>query len=239
MACFLLASGAARALDINAYTESYPPYSYVNEQGQPVGLSVQFVRQILEETGLPYRITVMPWSRAMQRAVEEDNALIFAMARTPEREEIFDWLAYISSVEYFLFARKEDDRPVTLSRLRQGEFRVACLQADVSCSLLDQMEIPVANRLRITEINRPDVRLVYLERADLYIGPKAFNANHLAHQGLPRDAMKPVFRMGHGGDMYLAAAKVVQPAIREAVRAAYVRLKNDGRLIVVPSELTR
>lgn len=223
---------------VQVYTESYPPYSYINDQGNAVGLSVQYVRQIMEHSGLKFQISVMPWSRAMQRALTEDNALIFAMARTKQREATFDWLAYISSVNYYLFARSDDDRTVSLAALQAGEFRVTCLQSDISCDLLASFNIPISSALKITEINRPDVRLVYHGRADLYIGPKAFNASHLLHQGLPADAMKPVFKMGHGGDMYLAAAKTVKKDIRDRVRKSYEVLKESGQLIVVPSELS-
>lgn len=240
LSCFVVqAEGKAEALpDVQVYTESYPPYSYVNAQGRPAGLSVQYVQQILEQSGLGYEITVMPWSRAMQRAQIEDNALIFAMARTQEREKFFDWLAYISSVDYYLFARADETRTVTLEGLQAGVFRVTCLQADISCDLLSEFQIPISSALKITEIDRPDVRLVYHGRADLYIGPKAFNASHLEHQGLPADAMKPVFKMGRGGDMFLAAALSVDPDIRAKVKEAYRTLKDSGRLMVVPSEVS-
>ncbi|WP_262689676.1 substrate-binding periplasmic protein [Kordiimonas aestuarii] len=130
--CCLLAMPAEAADDdVTVYTEEFPPYNY-SEQGNAVGLATAKVRQVLGEARLNYKIRVVPWPRAMQRALSEDNAFIFTIARTPEREDTFDWIVPIAKSEFHLYVRKGEAGRATEHAIRVGELgrRLIIFQPD-------------------------------------------------------------------------------------------------------------
>jgi polar amino acid transport system substrate-binding protein len=84
---------------LTLYTEHWPPYQSIDEQGNISGLSVNKIKKTLDAVNWPYEIIVMPWARAMYQIHKVPNSLIFSIARFPERESAFNWLVKLSKVE--------------------------------------------------------------------------------------------------------------------------------------------
>lgn len=232
-AAVLLAIRVPVAADqVRVYTESYPPYSYVTKEGQIDGLAVRLVRQVLDASSLDYRLIIVPWNRAYRAALEEDNSLIFTIARVPEREGKFDWLVQLGEVKFHLYGRRDDarlDTPAMFHRaLREGELKLACLVNDISCALVDDMKLPPGAVFRIAEKARPDVLLVLAGRADLYVAEEIHNRYRLMRLGLGTDRLKPVHTLDTDGRLYLAAGFQVNEAIRQQVRAGAEKLRQAG-----------
>lgn len=230
-ACSLLAPSAHAQEpnpDIIIYTESYPPYSYLTKEGAIDGLSTRLVRRLMDETGLKYRLVLVPWTRAYRATLEEDNALIFTIARSEGREELFQWLVQLGSINFHLFARREDDRFDTEMNWQAGDYRVACLVDDISCLLVKGLKVPEKNIYRIAEVNRPDAMLVLAGRADLYVAEPIHNRYRLLSLGVSPDRLKPVKALDAGGDLFLASGLGFRAELRAAVLAARKRLQSAG-----------
>ncbi len=238
-ACWLVALPAqAQGPELVVYTESYPPYSYVTKDGHIDGLSTRVVRRLLDETGLEYRIVPAPWTRAYRAALEEDNALIYTIARSEGREELFQWLVHLSSIKFQLFARQDDHRFDTEINWDMAHYRVACLVDDISCLLVKGLNVPEKNIYRIAEVNRPDVMLVLAGRADLYVAEAIHNRYRLRALGVAPDRLKPVKTLEAGGELYLASGLGLRPAFRAAIMDAQSRLRAAGDpLTLDPNEL--
>jgi len=84
---------------LTLYTEHWPPYQLVDQQGQLSGISVDKVKNTLESVQWPYEIKVLPWARAIKEVNSNGNSLIFSTARFAERENKFQWLARLASVK--------------------------------------------------------------------------------------------------------------------------------------------
>ncbi len=216
------------ASDIVIYTESYPPYSYLTKDGQLDGLSTRLVRRLMDETGLTYRIVLVPWTRAYRATLEEDNALIFTIARSEGREDLFEWLVQLGSIKFQLYARQEDNRFDSEINWNKAGYRIACLVDDISCLLVKGLNVPEQYIYRIAEVNRPDVTLVLAGRADLYVAEKIHNLYRLKALGVPADSLKAVKTLDAGGDLFLASGLGLKPELRAAVLAAQARLQAAG-----------
>jgi polar amino acid transport system substrate-binding protein len=75
-------------------TENYPPYSY-EQEGEITGISTDIVKCIMDESGLEYKIEVLPWARAYEMALNKDDVLIYSIMRIPEHETLFNWIALL------------------------------------------------------------------------------------------------------------------------------------------------
>lgn len=75
-----------------------PPYSYL-QGDQPSGLNVEWIDQVRQQ--LPYRsdVYVYPLKRAMYEVKGNNSSVLFGLARTPEREADFRWVAPMYDVE--------------------------------------------------------------------------------------------------------------------------------------------
>lgn len=210
------------------YTESYPPYSYLTKDDQIDGLATRLVRRLMDEAGLEYRIVLVPWTRAYRATLEEDNALLFTLARTEGREELFQWLVRLGDVKFHLFARQEDERFDSETKWDEAKYRIACLVDDISCLLVKGLKVPEANIYRIAEVNRPDVMLVLAGRADLYVAEAIHNRYRLKGLGVSPDRLKPVKALDADGELFLASGLAFRAELRAAILAAQERLQAAG-----------
>ncbi|MWV14467.1 transporter substrate-binding domain-containing protein [Pseudomonas sp. L-22-4S-12] len=90
----LCCAGAVAAAPLQLYTEEYPPLNF-SRDGQPTGLGVEVVQEILRRTGQQARISIVPWARGYQVAQVEANSGLFVTMRTAEREHLFKWVGPI------------------------------------------------------------------------------------------------------------------------------------------------
>lgn len=120
----LLFCVAADAETLHVYTEPSPPYHYVNSQGQVVGTSTDIVRKILEGAGYDVEFYVMPWARTLRMVSQQENALVYSLARTPDRESQFFWIAPVSDFKLALvkLRARKDIQVRSLSDIHQYSF---------------------------------------------------------------------------------------------------------------------
>lgn len=72
-------------------TEEAPPTSF-SRDGELHGLAIDVVRALIERTGDPAKIELLPWTRGYHLAQHTPNTAIFSTVRTPEREASFQWV---------------------------------------------------------------------------------------------------------------------------------------------------
>ena len=119
-----MAAGQARAAPelprLHGFTENLAPLNYLDEStGIASGFSVDLLRLIADEAGLPYEVEVMPWLRAVQSAGQTSASLLFSLTRTVERENQYQWLGPISPRRILIYrlSSRSDVRPTSLQQL--------------------------------------------------------------------------------------------------------------------------
>ena len=91
---------------IQLFTEYSPPSSYTIGEGTSFdvkGSSIDILNVIMERTGYVNRINVTQWNDGYAIAQYLPNSAIFATARTPERENKFQWVGPISSNRTYFY----------------------------------------------------------------------------------------------------------------------------------------
>lgn len=109
---FLLLSSGMAAIDF--YTHPIRPFSF-SENGTLRGLAVEIVYEMMERCGQSREITLIPFSRGLQRVQHEEDTAFFIVAKRPEREDAVKWVGPIISSGVYFYKRK--DRDITIATL--------------------------------------------------------------------------------------------------------------------------
>jgi len=67
--------------------ETYFPFSVKNDNGDPSGTDIKFIRQILSSMGCRFEFVFMPWKRALHGIENGELDVLPSASITPEREE--------------------------------------------------------------------------------------------------------------------------------------------------------
>jgi len=100
-----------------------PPLVMSDREAVQKGLLWDIAQRVLDQLatkgecdckGLP---TLLPWSRAVNVMANEPGKFMLQMARTPEREDLYDWIMPISQIT-FAFVTQETEAPNTIEEAR-------------------------------------------------------------------------------------------------------------------------
>lgn len=193
-------SGNGEEVLIIAQDHAWPPFAFLNEQGEPQGLLVELWQVLGKQMGREVRFYLTDWEDSI-RAVREGRAHVHGgLIASPERSEFFDFSAEILPVQAFLFVASAN-MPLTLSEIHgrgvgviAGSYEMEFMQHQhpetplVSFASNDQMiQAAVSGRLTAFVADYP-VGLYLLDR---YAPPGAFHplkmlySRHLS-AGFPR-----------------------------------------------------
>lgn len=127
--------GAMEPKDLTYITEDYPPENFVRD-GVVQGPSVDLLRAVWRKMGVKEQpIRVLPWARGYAMATTKPRIMLFAMARTPEREQSFQWVGPFYRSDIALLApAKRAVKAKSLSEARR--LRVAVIRDDIGVEFL-------------------------------------------------------------------------------------------------------
>ena len=107
---------------IQLFTENAPPSSYEFGHGtssEVRGSSIDILNEIQARTGYVNRINLTLWNNAYAIVQYLPNSAVFATARTPERENMFQWVGPISSNRTCFYTRSSSG--LTIETLEQAK----------------------------------------------------------------------------------------------------------------------
>ncbi|WP_199611112.1 substrate-binding periplasmic protein [Flocculibacter collagenilyticus] len=98
--CCVQATTAQELEELVWLTEDYPPFAYVNEQGEPDGLYVNIVKALWKKAGIDAntKISVLPWARAYKLAQTDKKYVLFPMKMSDPRKKLFRFLGPINGL---------------------------------------------------------------------------------------------------------------------------------------------
>ncbi|MFH0729032.1 MAG: transporter substrate-binding domain-containing protein [Pseudomonadota bacterium] len=202
---------------------SYPPYEYLDKEGNPAGFVVELTRVISEEQGINVVIKLGESWTEMRQALETGEIdVLQGISFNEEREKIMDFSPPHSFVSHSIFAHKKA-RPVhSLEELRRK--RVILLGRGIMHDYFAQagIEIEIIPALTIAEA----LRLLSTGRHD-YAVLATLPATHTLSNLAIRD-VKMVAK-GIETKKYCYAVKKGNHAVLNRFSEGITRLKQSGR----------
>ncbi|NVK57974.1 MAG: transporter substrate-binding domain-containing protein [Alteromonadaceae bacterium] len=117
------------------FTENSPPYQY-SRDGEVQGIATKRVMKIAEQAGLSAQISMYPWARALRNAEQSSQALIYSMAKTPQRNDTFIWIAPVASFELGILTLKQANTQRFALPLDPSNLSVATQRGDIAADWL-------------------------------------------------------------------------------------------------------
>lgn len=175
---------AENTVPVRVITSEFAPYSY-SEAGQAEGIAVDRARALLRQARRTIPIEVYPWARAYETARQTPGALLFPIARVPEREHLFKWVgeAIPFKVALFRSSQRPDITPSTLEDA--GRYRIGALLKDVKGVYLTSKNIPH----EVIADEELGVRMLIHGRLDLLPSDVRSMEYRLNKLGLPQDSV--------------------------------------------------
>lgn len=113
---------------------NYPPYSFLDAEGNPQGVSIDQWRLFGEKTGIPVEISALDWSEALARMQRGEADVIDTIFYNEERAKIYDFTKPYVKIEVPIFFNKNITGITGMDSLKG--FSVAAKEGDNAVALL-------------------------------------------------------------------------------------------------------
>jgi len=133
------------------YTEQLPPFNYL-ENDKVIGSSTRLLEALLAKSGHTIaqgKINLVPWSRGYHEALTTQNTILYSMARTPEREDLFKWVGPVNKLTIGLIAKKAS-RVVVNKPACLNNYTIAVMHDTASETILKNLGMKSANMERFS-----------------------------------------------------------------------------------------
>ncbi|TGN40179.1 ABC transporter substrate-binding protein [Marinobacter confluentis] len=221
------------------FTESYPPYnaavtgqSFAHEAEDITGICTDMVKAMMSRLDYHFIMKMRDWSLAYNWVQGRENHGLFCTARTEERENEFQWVGPLASIEWTLFAAPDSD--ITLNSLDEArQYKIAGYKGDVmSDYLIDEGFDVIAN---VSGEQNP--RRLTLGQADLWVTDGAVGPL-IAEEKHGITGLKPVL-VFRETPMYLAVSNETDPEVVEDLQSAIDEARAAGELSAILAEYTQ
>jgi polar amino acid transport system substrate-binding protein len=220
-------SKTVNATTIKVVTEYYPPYSFLDKQGNVKGCSTMLVKALFALTGDELKIELMPWARAFYTAKNFKNTLIFSIARNKLREHNFYWIGKIKQEKYLFWGLKSKYPSGKVSTHDFDASTVAVAKYTTNDQMLTAMKKSKLHR--VTEITQ-GINMLLSQRIDLIIETEVGMRKRFEKQGYDFSRIKAVYEMPElNYYLYIALNIDSEPQLAKRYQMAYQQLVKSGR----------
>ncbi|GGD53937.1 substrate-binding periplasmic protein [Lacimicrobium alkaliphilum] len=168
---------------LQVVTELSPPAQTIIDN-KVSGSVTDKVRQILTKAELKGDFYIYPWARAFNLASKQPNTLIYAMARTPEREQQFQWIGQVGEYRLGLLRLASNNEAAISSLENAKSFVTAVQREDVAVEFLRKKGFEEGKSLLITPDITASWELLLKGKVDFIIEDPDAKQGMLADFGL-------------------------------------------------------
>lgn len=213
----LSVSAAADADVIQVYTEEYPPFNFADANGMPTGQSTLLVQSMMKSAGLEYKITFVPWARALKFAAESKSSCVYSTSRTSERESRYHWIGPLVTNNWTVFGLATDKNKVKKVEDLKKE-KVGSYIGDAIVHYLKERKV------QVVEAQHDEVNISMLKTGRIkYWATGKLNGQTLLDKANEKSIV-PLFEF-NSTQMYLACSKHVDKSVIEKLQDAFKKIK--------------
>lgn len=215
----------AMAAKLTVVTEEFAPFNYTRD-GRLNGYAVEVVQELLARARLDYSIASYPWSRAYEMATRMPDVLIFSMARGPEREDKFTWIAPLARRHAYLYklAARHD---INLRDIREvANYRVATNRGNFAQAQLQKLGQLPSRQIDLSNVDQSNLKKLIAGRVDFIVATEDSVQALCATAGVPLAALERSLSMPGDSIYFLAASLATPPDTVQRLRDAYEQLQK-------------
>jgi len=207
-------------------TEQNAPYNFINPKtGSLEGSSVVLVRELMKQASVPYTLKLLPWRRAYRQAMNRANTCVFVANRTPDREDLFQWVGPVTASEGGWVFYKRPDSDIQINSIEDVKKHVVVGRGG-SAPVNEFRKLEGAEVLA-SLTGKGAVELLYFGRADLWLVGAQDGPVTARLAGVPEPV--PAFSW-FDFELYMACHKEVNPELIEKlnhINTSLLQLRLD------------
>ncbi|MCA1932027.1 MAG: transporter substrate-binding domain-containing protein [Calditerrivibrio sp.] len=170
---------------------NYPPYSFLNEEKQIDGFSIDLWKLFEEKTGIKVNIDAKEWSLAQEEMIQGNHDVIDTVFRNPKREIIYDFSSPYERVDTFIFYHKNITGINNLNKLKG--FQIATKKGGATITYLQENKFT-----NIKEFNSDEEMIISAKNAETTVFAIGINTGYyfLYKYGVQKEFKimeKPIF----------------------------------------------
>lgn len=184
-------------LKLTVVTEHWPPFSYLNEEGEVDGIATDIVREVMSRLEYDYHIEVLSWERAYQKAKNEANVLLYTIYELENRIDDFQWICPFlrtGGSEVYALSASAINEIKDIQELKQ--YRVGVFASGWSYEYLHAFGFEVGEHLDIVRDELANIRKLFAGRVDVIVQEPDIIGVRLQKVGQEAQDVKSIFKLG-------------------------------------------
>lgn len=224
---FLMVPCVAAGQSLTIVSDPYPPFGYVNKDGEIVGFTVDVIKLLLERTGIEGKFEMYPWARAYEMAQKEKNILIYTLAHTKERERLFQLVGPVVHGSDCFFKLKDRKDVVVKSLADAKRFRVGTVRDYFTHRYLLSNGFEEGKNLEATHDDDMNLMKLVSQRIDLMILDELVFNYRVQKLAYNRDDFEKTLVV-ISNDSFIAFSRQTSPDVVSRFAKALEAVKKDG-----------
>jgi polar amino acid transport system substrate-binding protein len=214
------------AKDLTYITEQFPPYNFIQD-GRLQGISADLLGEVWDRMGVGLNrsvIELLPWAEGYQRALDENNTVIFSTARLPQREQLFKWAGPIGPIRNVLLARREGNISIS-SAGDLKNYRTGAIRDDSAMQMLLDAGLKKEN-LVLENTSKPIIEMLQNGSIDAWAYGDTAGIWLIQQSGANASDFKVVYVLGQI-DYYYAFNKEIPDPLVQSFQQAIDDIKSS------------
>jgi len=212
--------------DLLIATEDYPPISFKNKNDKADGLASEVAYAIMKKLNMTQKIHVWPWARDYKLLKKGPNYLVFSVARTKERDKLFQWVGPIYSMNTGFYTKKNSKIKINNLEDAKKLHKIGTYFESFDEQYLESKHF---FNLESTRNNILNIKKMMLNRFDVITATNVTIKAMVQKAGYSMDDIKNIYTFMSTG-VYFAFSKDVPFEVVEAWRKELEILRNNGQL---------
>lgn len=218
------------ALSVNAkltvMTEDFAPFGYYDSSGKLTGIGVEIVQHLMAELNIEDEIQVLPWSRAIKELEVFPKRALFCVARTPNRNDKFEWVGPIlSDGVYFYHSKQFDSSKDDLESAKNWDNIAVTANYPEHQTLVN---LGFEN-LWVTSLPNENARLLQYNRVTAMVAGEFAIPSLLKSQGIEASSVvRSNIQLFHI-DLYIAFSKGTDPKVLQRWQQAFEEFQSTAK----------
>ncbi len=215
--------------------EDYPPYNYLNHDGEVVGIFTEALLAVYQELKLPLTaddIKVIPWARLYHLMLQEPGYAAFSMTGTESRRQLFKLipLPYSSNISIMV---KETNKELLIAK-SLNDLSVAVVREDIGQHLLDAQHI-AAKQITTTSAFGM-LKMLMHERVDAIAYAEDVAHFQFKKLGLGDDPLVPIYTLENSSVNNFIFHRDIGSCTLELFAGAIERLAQQNKIQAIISQ---
>jgi polar amino acid transport system substrate-binding protein len=204
--------------------EESPPGEYLNARGEPAGVTINLVRELMHRQGITASIELLPWKRAYFMGTTEKNIILMETTRTAERENLFKWVGPILVVNRIVYARSDHNGQISSIEDIRNAGKICVLRGSSNESYLKSLGL---SSIQSMTVPAQCLRMLLSDRVQLFYTSEIGMDGLLKGKKVDSKTVRPVFNLKKEY-LYLAFSKDIDDARVQQWQLAFEEAKKDG-----------